>query len=63
MASININGREFNIDDLSDSAKAQIANIQLVDQKINSIQQEIAILQTARNAYTAALQAELPMDS
>ena len=63
MASININGREFNIDDLSDSAKAQIANIQLVDQKINGIQQEIAILQTARNAYTAALQAELPMDS
>ena len=63
MSSININGREFSPDDLNDVAKSHIANIQIVDQKIKVLQQEIAIIQTARNAYSAALQAELPLDS
>ena len=63
MPSLTIDGREFNIDDLSDAAKTHLANIQLVDQKISSLQQEIAIVRTARNAYSAALQAELPKAS
>ena len=60
MAKITIDGREFDSDDLSDSAKSQITNIQVVDQKLNQLQQDIIIMQTARNAYAAALQSELP---
>ena len=60
MPILTIDGREFNSDDLSDSAKTHIANIQLVDQKINILKQDLAIAQTARNAYSAALQGELP---
>ena len=60
MAKITIDGREFDSDDLSDSAKSQITNIQVVDQKLTQLQQDIIIMQTARNAYAAALQSELP---
>ena len=63
MPILTIDGREFNSDDLTDLAKSHIANIQLVDQKINILKQDLAIAQTARNAYSAALQAELPSDS
>jgi len=34
-----------------------------VDQKLAQLQQELAIMQTARNAYAQALQAELPKES
>jgi len=34
-----------------------------VDQKIAQLRQELAIAQTARNAYGNALQAELPKES
>jgi len=57
---ITINGREYSLDALSDQAKAQLTNVQLVDRKIAELQQELAIAQTARNAYAQALEAELP---
>jgi len=59
---VTIDDKEYSIDALSDDAKANITNVQLVDQKIAQAQQEIAILQTARNAYIAALKASLPSD-
>lgn len=57
---ITIDGTDYALAALTDEAKAQIANVQLVDQKLRDAQQEIAILQTARNAYVAALQEALP---
>lgn len=57
---ITINETQYKIDDLNDQARANITNIQLVDQKIMLAQQEIAILQTARNTYSAALSEALP---
>ena len=57
---ITINEIEYKVSDLSDAAKANITNIQLVDQKISQAQQELAILQTARNAYSIALGEALP---
>jgi len=47
----------------SGHSQAQVTNVQLVDQKIAQLQQELAIMQTARNAYANALQAELPKES
>lgn len=63
MATLTIDGREYDTEQLSDAAKSQVTNLQLVDQKIAQLQQELAIMQTARNAYAQALQAELPKES
>ena len=63
MATLTIDGKDYDTEQLSDAAKAQLTNVQLVDQKIAQLQQELAIMQTARNAYVHALQAELPNES
>ena len=63
MATLTIDGREYDTEQLSDAAKAQLTNVQLVDQKIAQLQQELAIMQTARNAYVQALQAALPKEA
>lgn len=63
MATLNIDGKEYDTEQLSEAAREQLACIQLVDQKLAQLQQEAAILQTARNAYAQALQAELPNES
>lgn len=57
---ITIDNTEYALEDLSDAAKAQLTNIQLTDRKIADLQQEIAMLQTARNAYAKALSSDLP---
>lgn len=57
---VTINEVEYKVEDLNDQAKANFTNIQLVDQKIMLAQQDLAILQTARNTYSSALSAALP---
>lgn len=59
MPQITIDGNEYDVDSLSDAAKSQIRNIQIVDQKLSDLQLNITIMQTARNAYSAALKAEI----
>lgn len=55
MSQITINNTAYNISDLSDEAKQQLSNIQLVDAEINELNKKIAIFQTARAAYVNAL--------
>jgi hypothetical protein len=57
---VTIDGKEYLISDLSDEAKAELGSMNVVDQKILNLQQEIGIMQTARNAYANALAAALP---
>jgi uncharacterized small protein (DUF1192 family) len=57
---ITVDEKDYLIDSLSDDAKAQLGSINVVDQKIANLQQEIGIMQTARNAYANALAAALP---
>ena len=54
-----INDKEYDLDDLSDTAKSQIVNIQVVDGEIARLKQQLAIMQTARNAYGKALDGEI----
>jgi hypothetical protein len=56
---IMINGVEYKISDLSDNAKNQIINLRVTDQEIASLNQKLAIAQTARAAYANALAAEI----
>jgi hypothetical protein len=57
---VTIDEKDYLIEDLSDDAKAQLGSMQVVDQKLANLQQEIGIMQTARNAYANALTAALP---
>ena len=63
MPTITIDGKDFELDDLSKEAKAQIDSIVLCDRKLAELQSEAAIVQTARNAYVVALQELLPKDN
>jgi hypothetical protein len=56
---VTIDDKDYVIEDLSDDAKRQLSSMNVVDQKITSLQQEVAIMQTARNAYAQALVAAL----
>ena len=56
MATITIDNVEYDLAELSEDAKAQIQALQATDRKIAEAQQDLAILQTARNAYAMALQ-------
>ncbi|MEP2984701.1 MAG: DUF6447 family protein [Sulfitobacter sp.] len=56
---IDIDGKSYELDKLSDEARGQLANLQVVDAEIQRIEQRKAIAQTARNAYARALQEEL----
>lgn len=60
MSTITIDNKEYKLEELSDDAKAQIGSIQIVDQKMADLNAELAIMQTARNAYAQALTALLP---
>jgi uncharacterized small protein (DUF1192 family) len=57
---VTIDGQDYGIESLSQEALNQLSSINIVDRKIADLQQEMAILQTARNAYAAALAAALP---
>lgn len=52
---ITVNGTRYATANLSDAAKAQAANVRVADAEIARLQQQLAIAQTARNAYFNAL--------
>ncbi|MDR5900476.1 DUF6447 family protein [Halomonas vilamensis] len=57
---ITIDGIDYNINDLSDNAKQQVANLRVTDAESEKLKQQLAIYQTARTAYARALSEELP---
>lgn len=62
MATITIDGKNYDSDTLSAEATAQLHNLQVTDQKIDDLQTQIAICQTARAVYARELLAALPRD-
>ena len=60
MATITIDGQKFDLDSLTGEAKAQLSSLQFVDNELARLQAQAAALQTARMAYSKALQAALP---
>ncbi len=61
MPTVTIDGQEFDTEAMSENARAQMASIALCDQKLRELQGEIAILQTAKRAYSIALKSELDL--
>ncbi len=58
-ASISIDGTDYILDELSETAKAHILHIQFVDEQLVQIKNEWAVADTARIAYTNALKNDL----
>lgn len=58
-AIVTLNGKDYKLDDFSEAARMQLANVQVADAEIVRLQQQLAITQTARNAYFASLIAEV----
>ena len=63
MPKITIDEIEYNTEDLTDNGKAQLASLQFLEVQMNKLKSEIAVYQTARNSYIAALKAELDTQS
>jgi hypothetical protein len=59
MTIVNINGKEFEFEKMSDTAKAQVATIQFVDAEIARLNSQLAVFQTAKIAYGRALDEQL----
>lgn len=60
MTTITIDNKQFDLDALSNEAKAQLASIQFVDSELTRLQAKAAALQTAHMAYAKALSEALP---
>lgn len=59
MPKITVDGIDYNTEDLTDNGKAQLASLQFLEKQLSKIRGEIAVYQTARNAYAQALKQEL----
>ena len=60
MPKITIDEKDYELDDFSAEAKAQLESMFAADTKIAELQRDLAIAQTARNAYAIALKEVLP---
>jgi hypothetical protein len=59
MAKITIDDVEYDTDNMSDNAKAQVASLQFNEAHMNRLRNELAIADTAKIAYVNALKVEL----
>ena len=59
MPTIKIDDVEYNSDDLSENAKAQVVSLQFVQTEINRLKSKLAVCQTAAASYTSALKNEI----
>jgi len=60
MATITLDGKDYDTESFSEEAKASLISVQVTDQKINELQAQMAIYQTARTAYARELLSQLP---
>lgn len=63
MPTIKVNDQEYDLNSLSDQAKAQLGNLQFVEAEIKRLQNQIVVLNTARSVYAQAFIAQLPKAS
>jgi hypothetical protein len=59
MPKITIDDIEYNTEDLTENGKAQLASLQFLEVQMSKLKSEIAVYQTARASYLAALKADI----
>ena len=62
MANIKLDGTDYDIDSLSDEAKATVSSLQFVQSELQRANANIAILKTAESAYINSLKQEVVKD-
>ena len=55
MAKVTIDDKEYETDDMSEDAQAQLVSLQFVNVEIQRLQALAAAMQTAANSYSVAL--------
>ena len=60
MPIVKIDEKEYDLNSLSEEARKQLQMLQYVDAELARLSAQGAVLQTARQAYVAALKAALP---
>ncbi|MDZ7853749.1 MAG: DUF6447 family protein [Halomonas sp.] len=56
---VTIDGKEYQLDSLSEKAKKQLVNLRITDEEIQRLNHQLSIAQTARSAYANALKQEI----
>ena len=56
---VTIDDKEYILSELSEKARAQIENVQFVNEQITQLSNELSVADTARIGYTQALKREL----
>ena len=56
---ITMDGTDYNIADLTDEGKALVESLKFVEQEISQTQARLAVLNTAKTAYSASLRNQL----
>jgi len=59
MAKVSIDGVEYDTETMSQESRQQLEMLALTEQKARQLQAEVAMMQTARQAYANALKASL----
>lgn len=60
MPTLQIDNVDYDTETLSEAAKQHLQMLQLAEQEIQRLQLQLAMTQTARNAYAQALKTALP---
>ena len=59
MAKVNIDGKEYEFDALSDKAKANLVSLQFVQAELKRLDAQVAVFKTAEVGYVKELKGEL----
>ena len=59
MATVTIDGKEYDLNDLSENAKEQLASLQFVQNELKRLEGQIAVFKTAQLTYGKALGEEI----
>lgn len=59
MPKLKLDDIEFNTEDMSERARAQLVSLQFTDAQIRKLKQELSMSETARQAYISALRQEI----
>lgn len=62
MAVININGKEYMTDEMSEESKATVISLQFVQAEQKRLEAQIAVYKTAERGYILALKEALEKD-
>jgi hypothetical protein len=57
---VTVDGVSYRVDELSEEARTQVANIKFVDAEIAALNARLAVYTTARMAYENALRQAMP---